>query len=103
VFAVEGIRILASPLQAPRANAMCDRIIGSLCRELLDQMLIVNEHHLRRVLTEYLQHSDTVRHHRSLGQLTSSSRSSSAPPSSASTGGVCETETPSRCAKCLST
>jgi hypothetical protein len=39
VFAVEGIRILASPLQAPRANAMCDRIIGSLRRELLDQML----------------------------------------------------------------
>ena len=56
VFLVEGIRILASPPQAPRANAICERIIGTLRRELLDRMLIVNEHHLRRVLTEYLAH-----------------------------------------------
>ena len=32
-------------------------------------MLIVNEHHLRRVLTEYLQHYNTTRPHRALGQL----------------------------------
>ena len=60
VFPAEGIRILASPPQAPRANAICERIIGTLRRELLDRLLIINEHHLRRVLTEYLralQHS----------------------------------------------
>ena len=33
-------------------------------------MLIVNEHHLRRVLTEYLLHCNAARPHRSLGQLT---------------------------------
>jgi putative transposase len=70
VFAAEGIRILASPPQAPRANAICERIIGTLRRELLDRLLIVNEHHLRRVLTEYLRHYNTARPHRSLGQLT---------------------------------
>ncbi len=70
VFQSGGIRILASPPQAPRANAICERIIGTLRRELLDRLLIVNEHHLRRVLAEYLRHYNTARPHRALGQLT---------------------------------
>jgi putative transposase len=70
VFTAEGIRILASPPQAPRANAVCERIIGTLRREVFDRLLIVNEHHLRRVLTEYLRHYNTARPHRALGQLT---------------------------------
>jgi putative transposase len=70
VFTAEGIRILASPPKAPRANAICERIIGTLRRELLDRLLVVNEHHLRRVLTEYLLHYNTARPHRALGQLT---------------------------------
>ena len=64
VFAAEGIGILASPPQAPRANAICERMIGTLRRELLDRMLIVNEQHLRRVLTAYLRHFNTARPHR---------------------------------------
>jgi len=51
VFQAEGIRILASLPQAPRANAICERIIGTLRRELFDRLLIVHERHLRRVLT----------------------------------------------------
>jgi transposase InsO family protein len=70
VFTAVGIRILASPPQAPRANAICERIISTLRRELLDRVLIVNEHHLRRALTEYLRHYTAARPHRSLGQLT---------------------------------
>ena len=70
VFTAEGIRILASPPQAPIANAICERMIGTLRREVLDRVLIVNEHHLRRVLTEYLRHYNTARPHRALGQLT---------------------------------
>ena len=69
VFTADGIRILASPPQAPRANATCERVIGTLRRELLDRLLIVNEHHLRQVLTEYLRHYNTARPHRGLGQL----------------------------------
>ena len=61
VFTAAGIRILASPPQAPRANAICERIIGTLRRELFDRLLIVNEHHLRRVLTEYLGHYNAAR------------------------------------------
>jgi putative transposase len=69
VFTAVGIRILTSPPQAPRANAICERLIGTLRRELLDRLLIINEHHLRQVLTEYLQHYNTARPHRALGQL----------------------------------
>jgi putative transposase len=69
VFQAEGIGILASPPQAPRANAICERMIGTLRRELLDRVLIVDEHHLRRVLTEYLRHYHEARPHRALGQL----------------------------------
>jgi putative transposase len=52
-----------------RGNAICERIIGTLRRELFDRLLIVNEHHLRQVLAEYLQHYNTARPHRALRQL----------------------------------
>jgi putative transposase len=79
VFTADGIRILASPPQAPRANAICERIIGTLRRELFDPLLIVNEHHLHRVLTEYLRHYNTARPHRALGQL-APAQASARPP-----------------------
>ena len=69
VFATDGIRILTSPPGAPRANAVCERMIGTLRRELLDRVLVVNERHLRRILTTYLHHFNTARPHRTLGQL----------------------------------
>jgi putative transposase len=69
VFLAGGITILASPPQAPKANAICERVIGTLRREVLDQLLIVSEHHLRQVLNEYLAHYNTTRPHRALGQL----------------------------------
>jgi transposase InsO family protein len=79
VFTADGTRILASPPQAPRANAICERTIGTLRRELLDRLLIINEHHLRQVLTGYLQPYNTGRPHRALGQLTPA-QSDACPP-----------------------
>jgi len=70
VFTAAGVGILASPPQAPRANAVCERVIGTLRRELFDRLLIVNEYHMRQVLTEYVLHYNTGRPHRALGQLT---------------------------------
>jgi putative transposase len=53
-----------------------ERWIGSsLCRELLDQMLILNAHHLRRVIAEYETHFNTHRPHRSLAKLLRSEHS----------------------------
>jgi putative transposase len=68
VFAADGIRILTSPPRVPRANAICERMIGTLRRELLDRVLIVNERHLRRALAVYLHHFNNVRPHRTLAQ-----------------------------------
>jgi transposase InsO family protein len=61
VFTAAGI--LTSPPRAPIANAVCERMIGTL-RELFDRVLIANEHHLRQVLTEYLRHYNTATPHR---------------------------------------
>jgi transposase InsO family protein len=61
IFTADGIRILLSPPQAPRANAVCEPMIGTLRRELFDRVLIVSEHHLHQVLTEYLLHCNTAR------------------------------------------
>jgi transposase InsO family protein len=41
VFTADGIRILLSPPQAPRANAICERMIGTLRHELFDRLLII--------------------------------------------------------------
>jgi len=79
VLADAGIRVIKSPPRAPRANAICERMIGTLCRELFDRTLILGEDHLRRVLDEFLAHYNTARPHRTLGQL-SSRQAGSAPP-----------------------
>jgi transposase InsO family protein len=68
VFASEGIKIIKTPIRAPRANAIMERWIGSIRRELLDRMLILNTRHLRRVLAEYEDHFNTHRPHRTLDQ-----------------------------------
>jgi hypothetical protein len=58
VFEDCGLRVLRSPPQAPRANAICERLIGTLRREALDHILILNQAHLRTVLAEYVAHYD---------------------------------------------
>jgi transposase len=68
VFTGAGIRILRSPIRAPRANAIMERWIGGCRRELLDQTLIWNQRHLRQVLREYETHHNAHRPHRALAQ-----------------------------------
>jgi putative transposase len=68
VFASEAIRILRTPVRAPRANAIAERWIGTVRRELLDRMLILNRRHLEAVLTEYVRHFNHHRPHRALHQ-----------------------------------
>jgi len=68
VFTAVGIRIVRSPIQAPRANAITERWIGSCRRELLDHTLIWNQRHLLRVLREYEAHHNEHRPHRALNQ-----------------------------------
>ena len=68
VFQAAGTTILRTAVQAPRMNATCERLIGTLRRELLDRMLILGEAHLRAVLTEYQAHYNTARPHQGIGQ-----------------------------------
>ena len=49
-------------------NAICERLVGTLRRELLDRELIVGEAHLRAVLGEYQVHYNTARPHQGIAQ-----------------------------------
>jgi transposase InsO family protein len=49
-------------------NATCERLVGTLRRELLDRVLILSEQHLRAILTEYQAHYNTARPHQGIAQ-----------------------------------
>ena len=68
VFQAAGTRIVRSAVQAPRMNAICERLVGTLRREFLDRMLILGERHLRSVLAEYQVHYNTARPHQGIAQ-----------------------------------
>jgi putative transposase len=68
VFAGADIRIIRTPVRAPRANAVAERFIGTLRRECLDHLLITGPRHLTVVLQEYIEHYNTHHPHRSLHQ-----------------------------------
>ena len=74
VFQSEGVRMIVTPLMAPKANAHAERWIGSCRRECLDWMLIVNERHLEAILREYCAHYNHERPHRSRNLRPPSSR-----------------------------
>jgi transposase InsO family protein len=56
VFQATGTTIVCTAMKAPRMNAICERLIGTLRRELFDRTLILNQAHLRAVLAEYQEH-----------------------------------------------
>jgi transposase InsO family protein len=79
VFEADDVEILLSPPRAPRANAICERVVGTLRRELLDRILIYNEAHARAVLAEYVRHYNQHRPHQSRQQLPPDSAEPPAP------------------------
>jgi putative transposase len=68
VFHATGTTIVPTAVQAPRMNAICERLIGTLRRELLDRTLILGQAHLRAVLAEYQEHYNAARPHQGIGQ-----------------------------------
>jgi putative transposase len=69
VFQATGTRILRTAVQTPRMNATCERLVGTLRRELLDRVLILAERHLHVVLTDYQAHYNTARPHQGIAPL----------------------------------
>jgi putative transposase len=68
VFTATDIRIIKTPVRAPRANAIAERFVGTIRREVLDRTLIINQRHAATVLDEYQHHYNSHRPHRTLGQ-----------------------------------
>lgn len=66
VFRSEGIRIVKTPVRAPKANAVAERFVRTARVECLDWLLILNRRHLERVLRVYVEHYNRERPHRSL-------------------------------------
>jgi putative transposase len=70
VFRSEGVTIVRTPYRAPNANAIAERWIRSVREECLDHQLILNQAHLRRVLTAYVVYYNRTRPHQGLDQRT---------------------------------
>jgi len=66
VFRAENVRVVRTPVRAPRANAIAERWVGSVRRECLDWLLILGRRHLEEVLREYVAHYNAARPHRAL-------------------------------------
>jgi transposase InsO family protein len=64
-----GIRGIPIPYEAPNAAAHIERLIGTLRRECLDRMLIWNERHLRRTLSEFIVWYNGGRVHQGLNGI----------------------------------
>lgn len=62
-----GLRVLRTPVRAPKANAYCERLVGTIRRECLDYLIPLSERHLRTLLREWVGHYNEARPHSSLG------------------------------------
>jgi putative transposase len=66
VFCSEGIRIVKTPVRAPKANAIAERFVRTIRNECLDWLLILNRRHLEHVLGVFVDHYNRERPHRAL-------------------------------------
>ena len=62
-----GLSVLRSPVASPKANSICERVIGTIRRECLDWMIPMSEAHLRAILREWVTHYNRGRPHSALG------------------------------------
>ena len=65
-----GIETVLTPIRAPQANGIAERLIGTLRRDCTNHIIPLSERHLRRVLLEYVAYYNATRPHQTLGQET---------------------------------
>ncbi len=63
-----GIEEVVTAPRSPWQNPFCERVIGSIRRDCLDHVIVINERHLRRILREYVDYYHTCRTHLSLNK-----------------------------------
>ncbi len=61
-----GVQTILTPVRAPKANGVAERVIRTLRRECLDHFIVVNERHLRWILRKFVEHYNRARPHRTL-------------------------------------
>jgi putative transposase len=86
VALASGIEVIHTPYEAPRANAICERFVGSLRRECLDHMLVIGGLQLIRILKDYGTYFNQARPHQGIGQQIPAPTVS--PPGDANSGKV---------------
>lgn len=84
VAASSGITVVRTPVRAPRANAACERFLGRMRPDCLDDELVLGEAHVRLVLREYVVYFNTARPHQGMGRAIPDD-SGPAPPSRSAT------------------
>jgi putative transposase len=80
VVQTSNIEILKTPSYAPRANAICERFLGTVRRECLDHLLILHEKELHRVLNASMHYFNRARPHRGIKQQIPEQKAGSVPP-----------------------
>jgi putative transposase len=68
VAKTSGIQVIHTPHAAPRANAICERFVGSLRRECLDHVPVMVVLQLIRILKEYVAYFNPTRPHQGIAQ-----------------------------------
>jgi putative transposase len=63
-----GIQVLKTPFRTPKANAYCERLMGSLKRECMDHLIILNHRHLKSIVKEYAVFYNGNRPHQGINQ-----------------------------------
>jgi putative transposase len=63
-----GAKVVRTAVRAPNMNAVAERFVGSVRRELLDHMLLVDDLHLASLLRQYQLSFNESRPHQALGQ-----------------------------------
>src|SRR5450756_1862982 len=66
VFGSEGIRVIRTPVRAPKANAFAERFVRTVRQECLDWTMIRGRRQLGAGLEEYVEHDNRHRPHRGL-------------------------------------
>ena len=78
----EGVRVIKTPVRAPRANAIAERWVRTVRNECLDHVLVFGRRQLEQILRNYLAHFNAERPHRALelAAPAGSHRSRGSPP-----------------------